>query len=162
MRKSNFLSVILLVMVLLNCGGLCHAGETKSADRFTGFYIGQLSGPHYSWDNFNPLQYLNLLQENPSRVVWACPPPKGWITREHVKILLNNIDSTEPASAVCSFWSPHVPARAYRSTVGQEAARLIRDGYQQEFYPGACSDIGHLDVNAIKDAWDKESQPSIR
>jgi hypothetical protein len=151
-------AVILLILAFLNCGGLCHAGETKSADRFTGFYVGQLSGPHYSWDNFDPLQYLNLLRENPSRMVWACPPPKGWITREYVKMLLYHIDSTEPASAVCDFRSPHLPAREYRSTVGQEAARLIRDGYQREFYPGACSDIGRIDVNAIKDWWNKESQ----
>jgi hypothetical protein len=153
MLKGKFLSAILLILVLFNSTSLCCAGETKSTEKFTGFYVGQLSGGHYSWDTFDPLQYLDLLQENPSRVIWACPPPKGWITGKHVKMLLEHLDSTEPASAVCDFRSPHVPARAYRSTVGQEAARLIRNDYQREFYPGACSDIGRIDVNTIRDQW---------
>jgi len=160
MLKSKLLSAILLI--LFTCYGFCHAGEIKSTDKFTGFYVGQLSGPHYSWDQLDPLQYLIFLREDPSKTVWACPPPKDWITGEHVKKLLDHLDSMEPASAVCSFWSPHVPARAYLSTVGQEAARLIRNGYQLGFYPGACSDIGHIDVNALRDAWGKESGRGIR
>lgn len=156
MLKDKFLSALLLIVVFSNCTGFCCAGETKPAERLTGFYVGEFSGFHHSWDNVDPLQYLELLRENPSKVVRVCPPPKGWITREHVKLLLDYLDSIEPAAAVCDFRSPHVPARAYRSTVGQEAARLIRDGYQRKFYPGACSDIGHIDVNAIKDTWDKK------
>jgi hypothetical protein len=131
MLKGKFLSAVLFILVLINCAALCRAGETKPIERFTGFNVGELSGSHHSWDSFDPLQYLELLRENPSRVVRVCPPPKGWITREHVKMLLDYLDSTEPAAAVCDFRSPHVPARACRSTVGQEAARLIRDGYQR-------------------------------
>ena len=147
--------IAIAVSVLLLSIDLCYSEEAKPVDRFVGFFVGGLSGGHYSWENVDPPQYLSILREDPSRVIWAWHPPKGWVRKEHVEKLFSYVESTEPASAVCDVRSPHVPSKGFRSTVGQEAARLIERGYKEEFYPGSCSDLGRIDVTKLKEWWNQ-------
>lgn len=148
---GKILSIGASVLLLGIC--FCYSEEAKPVDRFTGFYVGGLSGDHYPWEKVDPLQYLSILREDPSRVVWAWHPPKGWIRREHVEKLFSYVESAELASPVCDVRSPHVPSKGFRSTLGQEAARLILKGYQEDYYPGSCSDLSHIDVRKLIGWW---------
>jgi hypothetical protein len=101
---------------------------------------------------------LDILREDPSRVIWAWNPPKGWIRREHVEKLFSYVESAELACAVCDVRSPHVPRKEFQSTVGQEAARLIQKGYKKDFYPGSCSDLSRINVTELKEWWNQTIQ----
>ncbi|MFA5348404.1 MAG: hypothetical protein WC294_09720 [Methanoregula sp.] len=86
----------------------------------------------------SPMEYLNDLRMHPDRAVLVPGVPYGWITLHDAELLMQVIDSAEPAAPVISPLSSYWPANQ-TSTVGNEALFLL-EGYRAGRYPpGLCS-----------------------
>ena len=86
----------------------------------------------------SPMEYLNDLRMHPDRAVLVFGIPDGWITFHDAELLIQMIDSPEPAAPVVSPISSYWPVNQ-TSTVGNEALFLL-EGYRAGHYPpGLCS-----------------------
>jgi hypothetical protein len=84
------------------------------------------------------MDFLNDLRMHPLQPVMVIDVPDDWITQQDAKLLIQEIDSDEPAAPVVSPISSYWPFNQ-TSTVGNEALFLI-EGYRIGKYPPAlCS-----------------------
>jgi hypothetical protein len=84
------------------------------------------------------MEYLHDLRTHPDRAVLVSGVPDGWITLHDAELLMQVIDSQEPAAPVVSPISSYWPMNQ-TSTVGNEALYLL-EGYRAGRYPpGLCS-----------------------
>jgi hypothetical protein len=85
-----------------------------------------------------PMEFLNDLQMHPDRPVMVVEVPDDWITLHDAELLVQEIDSEQPAAPVVSPISSYWPDNQ-TSTVGNEALFLL-EGYRTGKYPPAiCS-----------------------
>ena len=103
-------------------------------------------GEDLDWARTDPLALLELLKSRPGTpLTIASTPPPDWITEEHVRQLMQVIDSKEPAAPVVSVLSSYYPFNE-SSTVGNEAMFLI-EGFRRGRYPPALCSIYYFDGN---------------
>jgi hypothetical protein len=72
--------------------------------------------------------------------------PEGWITFHDAELLMQEIDSTEPAAPVVSPISSYWPSNQ-TSTVGNEALFLL-EGYRTGRYPPALCSVHYFKTNS--------------
>jgi hypothetical protein len=111
------------------------------------------------WANMDPITFLDFLRQNSGHVIRACGAPKNWIKKEHIPELISLIDSQEPAPVVCYVASAHIPAREFRSTIGNEAAIMV-DSFRQGWgYPTSCSDLKNINVDELRRWYRDQGHP---
>ena len=86
-----------------------------------------------------PMEFLDDLRTDPTRPVLVLNTPPNWITLKDVELMMQVIDSSEPAAPVVSPLSSYWPSNE-TSTVGNEALFLI-EGYRTGHYPPGLSSI---------------------
>ena len=89
-----------------------------------------------------PLQFLGTLRaqrDTPHGVLVMWSPPV-WVRAEHMPALLALARSTEPVAATCGVMAAHAVPLGVRSTLGQEAMRLI-EAYRRNWSSESCSDV---------------------
>jgi hypothetical protein len=97
------------------------------------------------WSKTDPLALLNILKKHPESTLMVLEAPRDWIKEEHVRQLMQLIDSQEPAAPVVSIVSSYYPNN--KSTVGTEAMFLI-EGFRIGHYPpSTCSLHYFKDIN---------------
>ena len=110
------------------------AGDNCSLDHLAGRGDEYLStGDSCYFSTHSPLDFLDDLRMHPHRPVMVRAVPDGWITRDDAAMLMQEIDSEEPAALVVSPISSYCPLEE-TSTVGNEALFLI-EGYRTGQYP---------------------------
>lgn len=105
----------------------------------------QMGGRQNTWRMLDPISVLSVLAKHPGRVVRVFHPPPGWITPAHLERLRALSLDRATAAVVCPYRFPGepqaMPAPRARSTVGQEARRLIAAATSGDGrWPSACSD----------------------
>lgn len=115
------------------------AGNTCSFDHLIGDADVHLSrGDSSYFATHTPVDFLKDLRARPHQPVMVLDVPEGWITARDAELLMQEIDSTEPAAPVVSPLSSYWPSNQ-TSTVGNEALFLL-EGYRTGRYPPAlCS-----------------------
>ena len=92
-----------------------------------------------------PVEFLNDLRTHPDRPVLILNAPAGWITAPDVRLLIQQIDSPDPAAPVVSPVSSYWPTNE-SSTIGNEALFLI-EGYRAGRYPPALCSVYYFRPN---------------
>jgi len=92
-----------------------------------------------------PMDYLNDLQMHPLQQVMVLDVPDTWITLHDAELLMQEIDSDEPAAPVVSPLSSYWPFNQ-TSTVGNEALFLL-EGYRTGKYPPALCSLYYFRPN---------------
>lgn len=96
------------------------------------------TGDSCYFETHTPIEFLNDLRMHPYEPVMVIDVPEGWITPEDAGLLIQEIDSEEPAAPVVSPISSYWPGNQ-TSTVGNEALFLL-EGYRAGRYPpNLCS-----------------------
>jgi len=115
------------------------AADTCTFDHLAGNTDVHLSeGDSCYFRTHTPIDFLNDLRMHPHQQVMVMDVPDGWITLQDAELLMQEIDSTEPAAPVVSPISSYWPFNQ-TSTVGNEALFLL-EGYQTGTYPPSlCS-----------------------
>jgi hypothetical protein len=88
---------------------------------------------------------LNDLRMHPHQPVSVLDVPDGWITLHDAELLMQEIDSPEPAAPVVSPISSYFPFNQ-SSTVGNEALFLL-EGYRNGKYPPALCSLYYFKPN---------------
>jgi hypothetical protein len=91
------------------------------------------TGDSCYFETHTPIEFLEDLRMHPYQPVMVLDVPEGWITLEHAGLLMQEIDSEEPAAPVVSPISSYWPCNQ-TSTVGNEALFLL-EGYRKGTYP---------------------------
>jgi hypothetical protein len=131
------------------------AAEDCSFDLLTGNPDSHLArGDSCYFRNHTPIEYLNDLRMHPQNMVVVIDVPDDWITLHDAELLMQEIDSVEPAAPVVS------PVSSYRpfnqsSTVGNEALFLL-EGYRAAKYPPALCSLHYFrpDRKEMRTWWD--------
>lgn len=98
----------------------------------------------------SPLFLLNYLTQKKTRI-WLVGESSGWVKESDIPALINLLDSEEPCSSVMSFLSSTIDTTW--STVGNEAAYLIK-GYREDRYPpGLVSQHHRWEKEEIQNWW---------
>ena len=120
-------------------GGPGVPGNACTFDRLTGNSDKQMEPVDSCYFHLHtPVEFLNDLHTHPDCQVTVIDVPDNWIIHDDVQLLMQLIDSPDPAAPVVS------PLSSYRpfdqtSTVGNEALFLI-EGYRTgEYPPDLCS-----------------------
>ena len=92
-----------------------------------------------------PVEFLNDLRMHPNEPVMVLDVPEGWITHEDAGLLMQEIDSEEPAAPVVSPISSYCPENQ-TSTVGNEALFLL-EGYRTGKYPPDLCSVYYFNPN---------------
>lgn len=102
----------------------------------------------------SPMEYLNDLRLFPDRPVLIHGVPDGWITFNDAELLMQKIDSPEPAAPVVSPISSYWPVNQ-TSTVGNEALFLL-EGYRTGHYPPSLCSLHYFRPNRteVRTWWD--------
>lgn len=96
------------------------------------------TGDSCYFKNHSPMDFLNDLRIHPKQAVMVLDVPDSWISLEDANLLIQIIDSDEPAAPVISLLSSFWPVNQ-TSTVGNEALFLL-NGYRTGLYPPSlCS-----------------------
>jgi hypothetical protein len=170
MKILPFLSFILLAALLLasGCTGPSHAmpgtgngtvfpsgtstGTSADACTFENL-IGNTEvhlsmGDSCYFRTHTPIEFLNDLRMHPNTPVMVMDVPEGWITRDDAELLMQEIDSCEPAAPVVSPISSYWPFNQ-TSTVGNEALFLL-EGYRTGKYPPALCSLNYFKPNTTE------------
>ena len=104
--------------------------------------------------NQTPVDLLNDLRMHPEQPVMVLDVPDGWITLKDAGLLIQEIDSTEPAAPVVSPISSYRPSNQ-TSTVGNEALFLL-EGYRTGTYPPALCSLTYFrpDKTEVRSWWE--------
>ncbi len=113
------------------------------------------------WERVDPPAFIELLRTRPERTLYLHAAPAGWVTAAHLPALVDRVGSTVPAAATCALEAAHMPPATFRSTVGQEAARIVEAFRLGWRYPGNCSDLRRVDPDAIRDWWRARSRDAV-
>ncbi len=107
------------------------------------------------FETHSPMEYLNGLRLYPDRPVLVPGVPDDWITPRDAELLMQVIDSTEPAAPVVSPISSYWPVNQ-TSTVGNEALFLI-EGYRAGHYPPSLCSLHYFkpDRSEVRMWWDR-------
>ena len=166
--KRRFLPLCILLAVFIVVAGCTgsssrehNAGEVTPLPKDTarissvdGCTFDQLvgnAGVHLSrgdscyFTTHTPVEFLNDLRMHPGKPVMVLDVPPGWITRDDAGILMEKIDSSEPAAPVVSPISSYWPFNE-TSTVGNEALFLL-EGYRTGKYPPALCSLYYFKPN---------------
>ena len=102
----------------------------------------------------SPMEYLNDLRLHPYQAVLVPGVPDDWITPRDAELLMQVIDSTEPAAPVVSLISSYWPMNQ-TSTIGNEALFLL-EGYRAGHYPPALCSLHYFRPNRteVRTWWD--------
>jgi hypothetical protein len=108
-----------------------------------------------------PVEFLNDLHTHSDTQVMILDVPDDWITNEDVQLLMQLIDSPDPAAPVVSPLSSYWPF-GQTSTVGNEALFLI-EGYRTgEYPPDLCSlYYFHPNRTEVRSWWEKYGKDDI-
>lgn len=101
----------------------------------------------------SPMDFLEDLSTHPDHVVMVLDVPDNWISMEDAELLMQMLDSDDPAAPVISPLSSFWPDNQ-TSTVGNEALFLL-NGYRTGLYPpNICSlcDTG-FNKSEMRDWW---------
>lgn len=131
------------------------AADTCTFDHLIGDAEVHLShGDSCYFNTHTPIDFLNDLRMHPDRPVMVLDGPDDWITLHDVDLLMQEIDSTEPAAPVVSPISSYWPFNQ-TSTVGNEALFLI-EGYRTGKYPPALCSLYYFkpDRTEVRTWWD--------
>ena len=129
-------------------------GNICSFDHLTGDADRHLSrGDSCYFTTHTPVDFLDDLRTHPHQPVMVLDVPEGWITSRDAELLMQEIDSTEPAAPVVSPLSSYWPFNQ-TSTVGNEALFLLK-GYRTGKYPPALCSLHYfnLESTAAKVWW---------
>ncbi|KQC05535.1 MAG: hypothetical protein APR53_07310 [Methanoculleus sp. SDB] len=111
--------------------------------RNTGMHV--ISGDSCYLRAHTPMDFLADLRMHPHQPVMVGEVPDGWITLEDAELLMQEIDSDEPAAPVVSPISSYWPFNQ-TSTVGNEALFLL-EGYRTGRYPPALCSLYYFHPN---------------
>lgn len=128
MKSALFCIFISLVLTI----SVYTAHSVEPGRDICGYIDGQID-----WQKVSPLDYLDILKEMSNCdlpfVSIAHKAPLGWIKEVDVHILIELIDSKEPAAYTISALSSYIPLG--HSTVGKEAAFIIQGFISGEYPP---------------------------
>ena len=104
--------------------------------------------------NHTPTEYLDDLRTHPGRAVTVTGVLGDWITLHDAGLLMQQIDSGEPAAPVVSPMSSYWPSNQ-TSTVGNEALFLV-EGYRTGRYPPVPGSLYYFRPNRteVRTWWD--------
>ncbi len=131
------------------------AADTCTYDHLIGDAGVHLSnGDSCYFNTHSPIDFLNDLRMHPDQPVMVLDVPDDWLTLPDVDLLMQEIDSTEPAAPVVSPISSYWPFNQ-TSTVGNEALFLI-EGYRTGKYPPALCSLYYFkpDRTEVRTWWD--------
>jgi hypothetical protein len=94
------------------------------------------------------MDFLTDLRMHPHQPVMVLEVPDGWITLHDAELLMQEIDSDEPAAPVVLPISSYWPFNE-TSTVGNEALFLL-EGYRTGKYPPALCSLYYFKPNRIE------------
>ena len=97
------------------------------------------------FESHTPIDYLYDLRMHPYQQVMILDVPDTWITFHDAELLMQEIDSDEPAAPVVSPISSYWPFNQ-TSTVGNEALFLL-EGYRTGKYPPALCSLYYFRPN---------------
>ncbi len=103
------------------------------------------TGDSCYFETHTPIEFLNDLRTHPDEPVMVLDVPEGWITHEDAGLLMQEIDSEEPAAPVVSPISSYWPYNQ-TSTVGNEALFLL-EGYRAGQYPPELCSLYYFNPN---------------
>ena len=135
------------------------ATDTCSFDRLVGNTDVHLSrGDSCYFSTHTPMDFLNDLRMHPDQPVMVLDVPDDWITLHDVALLMQEIDSPEPAAPVVSPISSYWPFNQ-TSTVGNEALFLI-EGYRTGKYPPALCSLYYFkpDRTGVRSWWNSSGK----
>jgi hypothetical protein len=92
------------------------------------------------YNSVSPMEFLELLKQNPGKIYTVLISPEGWIRLGDVQELVKHVDSDEPCARVVSVLSSYFPIEERYSTVGIEAMFLI-EGFLKGSYPPALHSV---------------------
>lgn len=119
-------------------------------------------GDSFYFRTHTPMEYLNDLRMNPHAQVMVVDVPDDWITLHDAELLMQEIDSKDPAAPVVSPVSSYWPFNQ-TSTVGNEALFLL-EGYRTGKYPPALCSLNYFrpdraEMRAWWDTYGKYGRP---
>ena len=135
------------------------AADTCTFDRLVGNADVHLSrGDSCYFSTHTPIDFLNDLRMHPDQPVMVLDVPDDWITLHDVALLMQEIDSPEPAAPVVSPISSYWPFNQ-TSTVGNEALFLI-EGYRTGKYPPALCSLYYFkpDRTGVRSWWNSSGK----
>ena len=138
------------------------ATDTCTFDRLVGNTDVHLSsGDSCYFSTHTPMDFLNDLRMHPDQPVMVLDVPDDWITLHDVALLMQEIDSPEPAAPVVSPISSYRPFNQ-TSTVGNEALFLI-EGYRSGKYPPALCSVYYFkpDRSEVRLWWDTSGKQGM-
>ena len=133
--------------------------DTCTFDRLIGDAEVHLSrGDSCYFNTHTPIDFLNDLRMHPDQPVMVLDVPDDWITLHDVALLMQEIDSPEPAAPVVSPISSYWPFNQ-TSTVGNEALFLI-EGYRTGKYPPALCSLYYFkpDRTGVRSWWNSSGK----
>ena len=131
------------------------AGDYCRLDHLAGRGDEYLSnGDSCYFGTHRPLDFLDDLRMRPHQPVMVLTVPDGWITRDDAELLMQEIDSEEPAAPVVSPLSSYWPYDQ-TSTVGNEALFLL-EGYRTGRYPPRLCSLYYFkpDRSEVRSWWE--------
>lgn len=103
--------------------------------------------PADGYTNHTPVTFIDYLKENvASGTVLLDKAPKGWIKKQHLKELINYIDSTEPCAGITLKGSGPNPPDNIQSCVGTEILLIIESYKLGVEYPAAPSSLTFIKI----------------
>jgi hypothetical protein len=136
--------------------------DTCSFERLMGNTEEHLSeGDACYFRTHTPMEFLDDLRRHPSEPVMVLDVPDGWITQNDAGLLMQEIDSLEPAAPVVSPISSYWPFNQ-TSTVGNEALFLL-EGYRTGKYPPALCSLYYFHPNRteIRSWWNTSLKQAL-
>lgn len=122
------------------------SADSCSFDHLVGNAEVHLSGGESCYfGTHTPIEFLGDLRMHPDQPVMVLEVPLGWITRDDAELLMQEIDSEEPAAPVVSPISSYWPFNQ-TSTVGNEALFLL-EGYRTGRYPPTLCSLYYFKPN---------------
>ncbi|HRX33383.1 MAG TPA: hypothetical protein P5263_03900 [Methanoregulaceae archaeon] len=169
---------LILVLVLVSAGCTGSPGMLPDAtvptsspagtdnactfDRLVGNFDEQMEpGDSCYFHLHTPMEFLDDLHTHPGCQVPVIDVPDHWITHDDVQLLMQLIDSPEPAAPVVSLLSSYRPFNQ-TSTVGNEALFLI-EGYRTGQYPPALCSLYYFHPNRteVRSWWETYGMKDI-
>ncbi|WP_316766015.1 hypothetical protein [Pedobacter frigiditerrae] len=120
--------------------------------------------PFIDLSKLNVHQYVELLKVDSNEVnkfnilTVGMERPKNWVTKKDIYILINLIDSAEPAKCVMQIVSSHLPVRE-SSTIGGQVMNIIEAFKENKAYPTALTSCAKTDAERVKNIkvwWDSQ------
>jgi len=130
------------------------AADTCAFDHLIGNAEVHLSmGDSCYFKSHTPMEFLDDLRRYPHKPVMVLDIPDNWITIHDAELLMQEIDSKDPAAPVVSPISSYWPFNQ-TSTVGNEALFLL-EGYRTGKYPPALCSLYYFkpDRTEVRSWW---------